>query len=680
MSTIPSNLARVPNLLISGMQLRNINNTNVDLVKLQGQLSTGQKINKPSDDGAAAAVIGVMDSDIERSDQHLRNMEHAGSVLNVVDQSMQEISALLLDVQVLASEQINSDPDTRQAQSVVVESIVSELTSIANREFQGLHLFGGERTGERPMALEHGGLRYRGTGEGLLTDIGQGLEIPITISAEQALGSLSARVRGQQELSPQATAETLISDLKGARGLGVTLGTIEFSYDGSDFVSVDLSEARTIGDVVDKLDAAIMEYEIDRGRNVLDGTRVDIDGERVAFDMMGGGGNPELVFRDVGAGTAAADLGLSQNSFQEGVNEHSLELNPSLTMRSRLDAVPGLAAPLGSIRLGNGGQSRVIDLSTAETVQDVKNLIEAEQLGVRLVISDDGQSLDLLNEWSGQNMSVAEVDDGYGRTAQDLGLRTLIGDTALEDYNFGRGVDIVSGSVNPHTGDPDPSRDVDFVVTLTDGSSFSVNLQPEDTTTQAVLDRINAAASAAETAGDIPPGSFSAGIALETNGIQFNDNAGGAGQLTIQKQNGSFAAEDLGLLDGTWDAASATLTGADRTSVRVDSAFGSMMALKDALLRNDVRGITFAGERLAEDINRAAQARAIVGGRANRVDVAAQREEDRQLQTISVRSQLRDLDYTEASVRFSLLQTQLQAGLTSVSQTRNASLINFLGG
>jgi flagellin-like hook-associated protein FlgL len=207
-----------------------------------------------------------------------------------------------------------------------------------------------------------------------------------------------------------------------------------------------------------------------------------------------------------------------------------------------------------------------------------------------------------------------------------------------------------------------------------------VNLQPEDTTTQAVLDRINAAASAAETAGDIPPGSFSAGIALEANGIQFNDNAGGAGQLTIQKQNGSFAAEDLGLLDGTWDAASATLTGADRTSVRVDSAFGSMMALKYALLRNDVRGITFAGERLAEDINRAAQARAIVGGRANRVDVAAQREEDRQLQTISVRSQLRDLDYTEASVRFSLLQTQLQAGLTSVSQTRNASLINFLGG
>ena len=78
-------------------------------------------------------------------------------------------------------------------------------------------------------------------------------------------------------------------------------------------------------------------------------------------------------------------------------------------------------------------------------------------------------------------------------------------------------------------------------------------------------------------------------------------------------------------------------------------------------------------------MNRAAQARAIVGGRANRVDVAAQREEDRQLQTTSVRSQLRDLDYTEASIRYSLLQTQLQAGLTTVSQTQSTSLINFLG-
>jgi flagellar hook-associated protein 3 FlgL len=78
-------------------------------------------------------------------------------------------------------------------------------------------------------------------------------------------------------------------------------------------------------------------------------------------------------------------------------------------------------------------------------------------------------------------------------------------------------------------------------------------------------------------------------------------------------------------------------------------------------------------------VNRAAQARAIVGGRANRVEVAAQREEDRQLQTISVRSQLRDLDYTEASIRYTLLQTQLQAGLTTAGQSQSMSLINFLG-
>jgi flagellar hook-associated protein 3 FlgL len=681
MSSIPSNLARVPNLLISGMQLRNLNRTNVDLVKIQAQLSTGMKINKPSDDGAAAAVIGVMDSDVERSEQYLRNMDHAGSVLNVLDQSLQEVSELLLDVQVLSSEQINSDPDTRAAQAVVVESIINELTAITNRQFQGLYLYGGERTGAPPMDIEQGGLRYSGSGAGLLTDLGQGMQIPITISAEDALGSLSARVRGQQELSPDATSETLVGDLKGARGVGVDLGAVEFSFDGSDFVSVDLSQANTVGDLADMLDAAIMAYELDRGRSVLDGTRVTLDGERLAFEMAGtgGGGDPELVFRDVGAATTAADLGLSQQIFQAGTNELSLELNPFVTMRSRIDSVPSLQSPLGSIRLTNGVQTREIDLSGAETVQDVKNIIEAEQLGVRVVISDDGQGLDLLNEWSGQDMSVAEVDDGYGQTATDLGIRTLIGGTALEDYNFGRGVDIVSGNVNPHTGLPDPTRDVDFVVTLSDGSSFSVNLQPEDSTTQAVVDRINVAAAAAAAAGDIPAGSFSAALALESNGLEFTDNAGGAGQLSIDPENGSFAAEDLGLLDGTWDSSSAILTGSDRTSVRVDSAFGSLLALKDALLSNDVRGITFAGERLSDDVNRAAQARAIVGGRANRVEVAAQREEDRQLQTISVRSQLRDLDYTEASIRYTLLQTQLQAGLTTAGQSQSMSLINFLG-
>ncbi|MCK4872229.1 MAG: hypothetical protein KAS72_05855 [Phycisphaerales bacterium] len=676
MSTIPSNLARVPNLLVSSMQLRNLTRTNVQFVNVQSQLATGRRVNRPSDDASAAAQIGVLDSDLERSEQRVRNLQHAGSVLDVTDSALSEISRILLEAQGIASSQIQSDAETRDAQAVVIESLLTELQAQANREFLGLHVFGGNRTAEPPIVEQLGGLRYGGQGEGLLTDLGGGLHIPVTTNAEEALGSLSARVRGQRDLTPELTEATRISDLNGARGVGATLGVIQFSYDGSSFVSVDLARADTVGDVMDMIGAAIAEYEDDSGETVLEGSRISLSGEQIVFDMASGGG--ALVFQDVAASMTAADLGLTQTDFQDGVNENGAELNPRVTSLTAISAIPGLTA-LGSIRITNGGQTRIVDFSAAETLEDVKNAIEAEQLGVRVEISEGGTGIDLLNEWSGAHLSVAEVDDGFGQTAETLGIRTLIGATPLTDYNFGRGVDVVSGNVDPMTGLPDPTRDVDFTITLADGSSFDVNLHPEDTTTQAVIDRINSEAAAAEAAGDIAAGSFTASLGIEVNAIVFNDATGGAGQLDVAAQNGSFAAENLGFMDGTWDAGSATFTGEDRTTVRVDSAFSTLMALRDALRRNDVRGITFAGERLVEDVDRAAKARALVGGRANRVQIATEREEDRQVQTISVRSQLRDLDYTEASIRFNLLQTQLQAGLMSVAQSTQLSLLNFLG-
>jgi flagellin-like hook-associated protein FlgL len=62
-----------------------------------------------------------------------------------------------------------------------------------------------------------------------------------------------------------------------------------------------------------------------------------------------------------------------------------------------------------------------------------------------------------------------------------------------------------------------------------------------------------------------------------------------------------------------------------------------------------------------------------------RVESAAEREVDRQTMDLAVRSELRDTDYAEASVRFSLLQTQLQAGLQATSAAGRLSLLDYLG-
>ena len=81
---------------------------------------------------------------------------------------------------------------------------------------------------------------------------------------------------------------------------------------------------------------------------------------------------------------------------------------------------------------------------------------------------------------------------------------------------------------------------------------------------------------------------------------------------------------------------------------------------------------------MENDVLRITGARADVGVRSRRVEDSSLREEDLRIQDIGLRSNVQDLDYTEAVIRFSILQQQLQAGLMSASQVTSLSLLDFL--
>jgi len=156
------------------------------------------------------------------------------------------------------------------------------------------------------------------------------------------------------------------------------------------------------------------------------------------------------------------------------------------------------------------------------TVGELREQVRRLGIGVRMEINGDGDRLDVVNEVSGFRMSVSE---GGSTAATTLGIRTLSASTLLSEFNDGRGVQIADGQINPLTGLPDADRNVDFEVTLTDGSSFVVDLTPADTGTVAdVLAKINADAAAAGVGGV-----FNATLGTGGNGIVFEDTAGGGG-------------------------------------------------------------------------------------------------------------------------------------------------------
>jgi flagellin-like hook-associated protein FlgL len=679
--SLPSNITRVPNLLSSQVLLSNLTRTNVGLLGVQSQMATGRSVNRPSDDAVRASAIAVLDQRLERAEQRMANLGLASDTLSMLDTTLGEASEMVNEAIGIASSQIGitSDEGTREQLAFTIDGMIRQLVDMVNRETREVYIFGGSTPTRRPLEALGNGYRYVARGSGMINDLDLGEQIPITLGGGNPLGELSARLQSQTDLNPALTPDTRLASLNGGRGLGVTLGPVSFSFSGGPAATVDLTGADTAQDIADRLTAAIRQYETDNGVTILGPGGVSLSGGCFAIDVVAGG---SLTFADVGSGVTGQDLGLTSAPFTSAAATGQ-DLNPRLTLLTPISALSGVTMPLGSIRIrftsgGRGGSSfRDVDLSSATTIDDVRRLIEDTGLGVRVEVNEAGTGLNVFNEVAGPGMSIEELPGGTN-TATELGIRSYSAETRIADFNDGRGVGIVDGRTNPVSGLVDPALNVDFTIRLGNGDEFTVDLRPQDMlTVQTVIDRINQEAAAAEAAGNISTGSFQAALTDQSSGITFTDPLG-LGPISVERENNSPAAEDLGLLGGSHDATSAQFRAQDRAQIRVDSLITALMDLRDALRNNDSTGITLAGERLESHFDRVAQSRALVGVYSQRIERATERQTELGLLDERVRSELRDLDLAEASIRFNLLRTQLEAGLAAGAQSQTLTLLNFL--
>ena len=662
--------------------------TNASLFQVQQQISTGRALLQGSDDIVKAATIGVIDDRLLRSEQVSRNLAHAGSALAESDSTLNEASTIAMQAKSIASAQVSATTTAseRRSQAQVVDGLLAGLFNVANRKgVAGYVLGGAQTTSGEPVSALHGGYRYSPRGAGLITDLGAAASVPLTLSHDNPVAGISARVRGGIDLNPSLTADTRLADVQGARGLGITLGTVRMSIDGATPVDVDLTGSDTIEDVRAKLERAVRSYEVDQSATVLGPGGITLSGGRFSMDLAGTGAVPSVAFLDIGTGVTAKDLGLTARTptqFTPATPDGG-DVAPRLTWRTPVAAMTGVTGALGTFRISNMGSSAEVDLSGATTLADIRNLIEGTGLGVRVELNAQGTGIDVFNELAGvseRSLSISEV--GGGDTATRLGIRTLTGLTRLSDFNFGQGVGIINGATDPVTGAPDAARDMDFDIVLGDaaGTRIQIDLRPQDVVNvQTLLDRVNAVAATQLAAAGLPANGLSAGLARDGNGIALTQSATFGTALRVETRNNSLAAQQLGLTSGRYDAGSATLVGDDRAKVRVDCLFTHLLDLRDGLASNSVSGIQLASAGVESSLERIAEFRGVVGGNGQRVDAAAERETDRAQLDETIRSQLRDVDFTEAATRFSLLQTQLEAGLRTTAMASQRSLLDFLG-
>jgi flagellar hook-associated protein 3 FlgL len=683
MSSFPTAFGRAPTMMMSQLAISRINSTNFALGRLNEQLASGLDLLRPSDDPVRSATVSMLDSRISLSDQLVRNLGFAQNSLDTLDLALGEAKGLIDEALSIASDQISSpnDAESRNSQAVIIDSLIDSLFGISNRESMVGHIFGGTAPGHRPVSFVNGGYQFTGTRGGLYADLGDASDIPITIGADNAIGALSSRIQGSVDLDPSLTSDTLISDLNGAQNAGVSTGVVEFSFNGGPTARIDLTGADTIGDVTDRIEAAIIQYESDNAVSILGPGGVSISGEGISIDVP----SNDLTFTDIPGSSIATDFGLATNPaspFNAG-NAIGIGLDPKLTWTTPISALTGLGgASLDQISLNSNGSTYNIDLSGATTIADIRSAIEAGNTGVRVELDENGQAFNIVTETAGvsaQAMSISEVSGGND-TATLLGIRSLSADTLINDFNDGRGVDFVSGRTDPLTGVVDPALNVDFIITLGDGFEIPIDLNSGAMTdVGTLLSAINTQADAALTAASRPTSDFTASLSNPENGLDFTQAGTVGGSIGIKSDNGSQAAQQLGLLAGKSSNGGDTIRSEDRAKVRVDNLFTHLLDLAEALRNNDTFGIQLASDKLEGSLDGLIQSRSRVGGHARRISQEVVHQEDRQVFDISMRSSLRDLDFASASATFAQLQMQLQAGLSVAAQSQQLTLLDFLG-
>lgn len=135
----------------------NINKNRTEMADLQNQAATQKRITKPSDDPLASARVLGSRTEERGNNQYVKNINQAKSFLEFSDQSLSELSEILMRAKELAiaqSTDAGASEQTRLIAGQEIEQIHSQAIQIGNRKLGERFIFGGYKTQTQPFGLD----------------------------------------------------------------------------------------------------------------------------------------------------------------------------------------------------------------------------------------------------------------------------------------------------------------------------------------------------------------------------------------------------------------------------------------------------------------------------------------------------------------------------------------------
>ncbi len=122
----------------------------------QAQISSGYRINQPSDDPGAVSDVLQLESDLGKVNQVASNLTSVSGEVNTAESALENATQLLEQVSSLGEQGASTtvSASERTGLSQQVNQILSELVSAANTSYQGEYVFSGDQTSSPPYQLD----------------------------------------------------------------------------------------------------------------------------------------------------------------------------------------------------------------------------------------------------------------------------------------------------------------------------------------------------------------------------------------------------------------------------------------------------------------------------------------------------------------------------------------------
>ncbi|MBO0769751.1 MAG: flagellar hook-associated protein FlgL, partial [Solirubrobacterales bacterium] len=209
---------RITTQMTTAGVLANINSVQNQLATTQEQLSTGLRINQPSDDPYGASLAIQLKNDMANLSNYQSNVNDGTAWASAADTSLTNVMSMLQRAQELtvqASNGVESSTDL-SATADEIDQLADAMKQEANAQYNGQYIFSGTATGTAPYSSATGDT-FQGNTGAITRTIGPNSNLQVNVDISSLLGSGTSAADGKL----LDTLRTIASDMRSGNSAGV---------------------------------------------------------------------------------------------------------------------------------------------------------------------------------------------------------------------------------------------------------------------------------------------------------------------------------------------------------------------------------------------------------------------------------------------------------------------------